>query len=136
MKNFLSSLVLMFFYTLIILVFGFFVFSIAYRVNLTNVKNYLVFGVITLFYVNLMLIIGLKQSKNVKKLELEDKKKFMIKQVNVLYVFITIAAIALVISAIYRFKNGMIMSALFIAAFAIWELGAYLGYKSLQKINN
>ena len=124
----------MLFYTLIIVVFGLFIFSVAYRIGGIRVSDYLFEGVIFIFCLNLI-IIGVNSRRKIKKMNTEDKKQFMRKQVNYVYVLITIAAFALIVSVIYKLQYGIIMSTLFMASLCIWELGAYLGYRTLLKSN-
>ncbi len=89
--------------------------------------------VIIIVSIILGLTIGIKVTKRVKSLQIEKKQNIVENQLTTITGIIVMTIAILVICIIYKSKVGVIISFGFIGALVLWELGAFLAYKSLKK---
>ena len=80
--------------------------------------------------------IGYRVSKQVKKLKTNKRKELMKGQMIFIGVFIGIVLIAAVICTFKLSTGGLLYCICFMIGLLIWEIGAYLGYKSLENKEN
>ncbi len=79
------------------------------------------------------LTIGIKVVKKTKNLQIEKKQNVIENQLATITGIIAMLVTILVICIIFKSKVGIIISLSFIGALLLWELGAFLAYKNLQK---
>ncbi len=79
------------------------------------------------------LTIGIKVAKKTKNLQIEKKQNVIENQLATITGIIAMLVTILVICIIFKSKVGIIISLSFIGALLLWELGAFLAYKNLQK---
>ena len=76
--------------------------------------------------------IGYRVSRQVKKLKISKRKELMKGQMIFIGVFIGIVIISALICTLKASIGGLLYCVCFIIGLLIWEIGAYLGYKSLE----
>lgn len=79
------------------------------------------------------LFIGIKALKKIKSLQIEKKQNLIENQIATITGIILMTTIILVICIIFKSTAGIVISLSFIGVFLLWELGAFLAYKSLKK---
>lgn len=77
--------------------------------------------------------IGYQVSNKVDKMKIGKKKELMKGQMIFIWTFIVIAIIAAIICTFLQSLNGLLYCVCFMIGLLIWEIGSYLGYKSLEK---
>lgn len=77
-------------------------------------------------------IIGPKMAKKAKTLQIEKKQNMIENQITTITGIIAMIIIALIVCIILKFKLGIIISLSFMGALLVWELGAFLAYKTLK----
>ncbi len=89
--------------------------------------------IIIIVSVILGLTIGIKATKKVKNLQIEKKQNMIENQIATITGIITVIIAILVICIIFKYRIGIIISIGLIIALLLWQLGAFLAYKSLKK---
>ncbi len=89
--------------------------------------------VIIIVSIILGLTIGIKGTKRVKSLQIEKKQSMIENQIATITGIIAMIIAILVICIILKSTVGVIISLSFIGALLLWELGAFLAYKTLKK---
>lgn len=77
--------------------------------------------------------IGITVIKKIKNLQIEKKHNIVENQIATITGIIAIVIAILIICIIFKYKLGIIISLSFIGALLLWELGAFLAYKSLKR---
>lgn len=89
--------------------------------------------VIIIVSIILGLTIGIKCARRNKSLQIEKKQNILENQIATITGIITMIIVILITCIILKSKVGIIISLSFIGALLLWELGAFLAYKSLKK---
>ncbi len=89
--------------------------------------------VIIIVSIILGLTIGIKVTKRIKSLQIEKKQNIVENQITTIPGIIAMIIAILVICIIFKSTVGVIISLSFIGALLLWELGAFLAYKTLKK---
>lgn len=77
--------------------------------------------------------IGYQVSTKVKKMKIAKKKELMKGQIVFIWTFISIAIISAIVCTILQSINGLLYCVCFMIGLLIWEIGTFIGYKSLEK---
>jgi len=107
--------------------FGF----ILYKIFGENENIQFIIIIITSILVGLT--IGIHASKKAKNLQIEKKQNMVENQMATITGMIAMMIAIFIICIIFKSTLGIIISLCFIGALLLWELGAFLAYKSLKK---